>query len=182
MTDGSSDEWHPGAVPMSPLTGHLLVATPLIGDDTFRRTVVLLLAHGDDGALGVVLNRPSDTPAHEVLMGWAERAAAPGVVFVGGPVDTDTVMGLGTRGSIDLHAQPDDLPEPPGEIRLFAGQAGWGPGQLEDEIGQRAWWVFDTQPDDVLTHDPDTLWERVLRRQPGTTAWFANLPDDLRTG
>lgn len=167
---------------MSPLTGRLLVATPLIGDDTFRRTVVLVLAHGDDGALGVILNRPSGTPADEVLVGWAERTAAPGVVFVGGPVSTDTVLGLALSGSVDLHMGPDELVDPPGEIRLFAGQAGWSAGQLEDEIGQRAWWVFDSEPDDALTRDPDTLWERVLRRQSATTAWFANFPDDLRTG
>lgn len=169
-------------MPTSPLAGRLLVATPLIRDDTFRRTVVLVLAHGDEGTLGVILNRPSDMPAGEMASGWAERAAAPGVVFVGGPVATDTVLGLAARGSIDLAAHPGDLPDAPEEIRLFAGQAGWEAGQLEDEIGQQAWWVLDLAPDDALTRHPDTLWERVLRRQPGTLAWFANLPDDLRTG
>ena len=162
--------------------GRLLVATPLIGDEPFRRTVVKLLAHTADGAFGVVLNRPSDTPAHEVLGDWGARAAAPGVVFVGGPVDSDTVVGLAPDGSVDLHADPDELPDAPDEIRLYAGQAGWGPGQLEDEIGERAWWVVDIAPDDTLTHDPDTLWERVLRRQAGLVSWFANFPEDLRTG
>jgi len=169
-------------VSTSPLTGRLLVATPLIGDDTFRRTVVLVLAHGDEGALGVVLNRPSDTPVAEVPGDWAERAAAPGVVFVGGPVDTDTVVGLGDRGAVDLQAAPDDRAGPAPEVRLFAGQAGWGTGQLEDEVAERAWWVVDAEPGDVLTRDPGTLWERVLRRQPAPAAWFANLPEDLRTG
>lgn len=162
--------------------GRLLVATPLIGDDTFRRTVVLLLAHADEGALGVVLNRPTDTPAAEVVLGWGARAAAPGVVFVGGPVDRDSLIGLADGGSIDLHSGPDDLPDAPAEVRLFAGQAGWGPGQLEDEIGERAWWVVDGRPDDALTRDPDGLWSRVLRRQPPPTGWFATFPDDLRTG
>lgn len=164
------------------LAGRLLVATPLIGDDTFRRTIVLVLAHSDEGAVGVVLNRPTATPAHQLLVGWGDRAAAPGVVFVGGPVDADTVVGLAADGSIDLHASPGDLPDAPAEIRLFAGQAGWGGGQLEDEIGERAWWVTDAEPGDTLTRDPDGLWARVLRRQPGTTAWFANFPDDLRAG
>lgn len=164
------------------LAGRLLVATPLIGDDTFRRTVVLLLAHSEEGALGVVLNRPTDTPAVELLLGWGARAAAPGVVFEGGPVGTDGVIGLAVDGSVDLHRDPDDLPDAPGEVRLFAGQAGWGAGQLEDEIGERAWWVVDADPGDALTRHPHTLWERVLRRQPAPTAWFANFPDDLRTG
>ncbi len=162
--------------------GRLLVATPLIGDGTFHQTVVHLIAHSAEGAFGVVLNRPSDTPAAEVVGGWGARAAAPGVVFVGGPVDGDTVVGLGVGGSIDLHADPDDLPDAPAEVRLFAGQAGWGPGQLEDELGQRAWWVVDGAPDDLLTRDPAGLWDRVLRRQPGTTGWFANYPADIRSG
>ena len=162
--------------------GRLLVATPLIDEDTFRATVIHLLAHSEEGAFGVVLNRPSDTPAEEVLVGWGARAAAPGVVFVGGPVDTDTVVGLGEDGSVDLHRDPDDAPDAPTEVRLFAGQAGWGPGQLEAELGQRAWWVTDAEPGDLLTRDPAALWSRVLRRQPGLTAWFANYPDDLRTG
>lgn len=164
------------------LAGRLLVATPLIGDDTFRRTVVLLLAHSDEGAFGVILNRPTDQPAAELLVGWGHRAAAPGVVFVGGPVDSDSVVGLARAGAVDLHLDPDDVPDAPDEIRLYAGQSGWGPGQLEDEIGTRAWWLIDAEDDDTLTHDPDHLWERVLRRQPGSTAWFANHPEDLRTG
>lgn len=169
-------------MPSSPLTGRLLVATPLVGDDTFRRTVVLVLAHGDEGALGVILNRPSDTPAGGLVAGWADRAAAPGVVFVGGPVATDSMLALAAKGAVDLATRPGDLTDPPEEIRLFAGQAGWDAGQLEDEVGQRAWWVLDPDPEDALTRHPDTLWERVLRRQTGTISWFANLPDDLRTG
>ncbi len=167
----------------SSLAGRLLVATPLIGDDTFRRTVVLLLAHDPgDGAFGVILNRPTDTPAGELLVGWGERAAAPGVVFVGGPVDSDSVVGLAQGGAVDLHLDPDDLPDAPDEIRLYAGQSGWAPGQLEDEIASGAWWVVDVGADDALTRDPDGLWERVLRRQSGVVAWFANHPEDLRTG
>lgn len=166
----------------SSLAGRLLVATPLIGDGTFHRTVVLVLAHADEGALGVILNRPTDTPAGEVLGRWGTRAAAPGVVFVGGPVEGDSVLGLGVEGTVDLHDDPDELADAPAEIRLFAGQAGWAGGQLEDEIGERAWWVVDAEAGDLLTRDPSTLWERVLRRQPGLTAWFANFPDDLRTG
>ncbi len=166
----------------TPHAGRLLVATPLIGDGTFHTTVIHLLAHSPEGAFGVVLNRPSDTPATEVLGRWGARAAAPGVVFVGGPVDGDTVMGLGAEGSVDLHSDPDEAPDAPEEVRLFAGQAGWGPGQLEDELVERAWWAVDPEPGDLLTRDPAGLWERVLRRQPGVTRWFANYPDDIRAG
>lgn len=164
------------------LVGRLLVATPLIGDGTFDRSVVRILGHDEDGAVGVILNQPTGTPVAEVLDEWGTRAAAPGVVFVGGPVDGQTVIGLAEEGAVDLHASPHDLPEAPEEIRLYAGQAGWGPGQLESEIGQRAWWVVDAEPGDTLTRDPDHLWERVLRRQPAPTCWFANHPDDITTG
>jgi putative transcriptional regulator len=172
---------HAGAVEGT-LTGRLLVATPLIGDGTFDRSVVRVLGHDEDGAVGVILNRPTATPVTDVLDEWGGRVAAPGVVFVGGPVDGQTVIGLAEEGAIDLHLSPDDLFDPPGEIRLYAGQAGWGPGQLEEEIVQRAWWVADAEPGDTLTRDPDRLWEQVLRRQPTPTRWFANFPEDLRTG
>jgi putative transcriptional regulator len=170
--------------------GRLLVATPLIGDPNFERTVVLLVAHGHEGAFGVVVNRPTDTRVEEVADPWSPLAAAPGVVFVGGPVAREVVLGLGRPGTpgeasgplvagcatVDLHADPDE-----GrwwDVRLFAGSAGWAEGQLEDELDEGAWWVVDATPDDVLGHDPEGLWQRVLRRQRGEVAWFANHPSD----
>jgi putative transcriptional regulator len=171
----------------------LLVATPLIGDPNFERTVVLLLAHGGDGAFGVVVNRPSDTAVFEVAEEWATQVAAPGVVFVGGPVGSDAVVGIarcgpdpapsfgrlvGDLGTIDLHQPPEPGDQPWLGVRLFAGSAGWAPGQLEDELAEGAWWPVDPRPDDVLTADPSGLWARVLRRQHGQVAWFANHPLD----
>ncbi|MEO6989704.1 MAG: YqgE/AlgH family protein [Aquihabitans sp.] len=173
--------------------GRLLVATPLIGDPTFERTVVLLLAHGDGGAFGVVLNRPSDTGVCEVIDGWSEAVTAPSVVFIGGPVNPEEVIGLARRGgpdhnfaglvgelgTVDLHSPPEPGEQPWPGLRMYAGAAGWSAGQLEDEIAEGAWWPVDAAPDDILTGDPARLWERVLRRQRGTTGWFANYPKDL---
>jgi putative transcriptional regulator len=170
----------------------LLVATPIIADPSFERTVVLLLAHGSQGAFGVVLNRASDTPAAEVAPHWAQLAVGPGVVFVGGPVSQTSVLALGRSAqaaeacdAIVGDCAPVDLRRPPDEaevhwdgIRLFAGSAGWAPGQLEDELAEGAWWTVDAQADDVITTDPDRLWGRVLRRQGGEVAWFANHPED----
>lgn len=161
------------------LGGSLLVATPLIADGHFERTVVLLLAHGPEGAFGVVLNRPSDVPAGELVPAWGERTIEPGVMFLGGPVAPNAVIGLHRGGAVDLNTAPDDTVDPPSEVRLFAGSAGWGSGQLEMELAERAWWVVDAGPDDAFTGDPSGLWRRVLRRQPGPTAWFANYPEDL---
>ncbi|MGN6695680.1 MAG: YqgE/AlgH family protein [Aquihabitans sp.] len=173
--------------------GRLLVATPLIADPTFERTVVLLLAHGPDGAFGVVLNRPTDTPVAEVLPDWAHHAAAPGVVFLGGPVSRDSLVALGRSAAVGAHSETRifadcaavDLDVPPeeggfrwDEIRLFAGSAGWAPRQLEDELAEGAWWVVDAEAADVTSSDPDHQWSAVLRRQRGEVAWFANHPED----
>jgi len=170
------------------------VATPLIGDPHFERTVVLLLAHGPAGAFGVVLNRPSDVPVADVAPAWAASASAPGVVFVGGPVDPSSLVGLaldaepGAGGPFDVVAGPGrmvDLDHPPepadalqSGVRVFAGSAGWAPGQLEDELADGAWWPVDAAPDDLVVAEPQALWARVLRRQPGEVAWFANHPAD----
>lgn len=159
--------------------GRLLVATPLIEEETFVRAVILLLAHGDEGALGIVINRPSFTPAAELVPGWGERAVDPDVMFLGGPVGTNGVIGLHPGGgTIDLNVEPGDTDEPPIAVRLFAGSAGWGPGQLEGELADGAWWLIDAEVGDAFTGEPHRLWRDVLRRQTGTTAWFANHPLD----
>ena len=174
--------------------GRLLVATPLIGDPNFERSVIFLLAHDPDGAFGIVLNRPSDTPVHEVVDGWSESAAAPAVLFFGGPVTQESVIGVarhqerprrregavvvGDLATVDLHTPPEAGEHLWGGLRLFAGSAGWAPGQLEDEISEGSWWAVDGSATDVLTDDPSGLWARVLRRQRGQVAWFANHPHD----
>ena len=172
--------------------GRLLVATPLIGDPNFERTVILLLAHGDAGAFGVVLNRPSGTDVAEIIPEWADAAAEPKLMFIGGPVGANAVIGLGRLkpdqelsswqplidgiGTVDLNA-PDDAIACP-EVRLFAGSAGWASGQLEDELAEGAWWLVDVAVEDVFTVEPLALWAQVLRRQGGSLAWFANHPGD----
>lgn len=173
--------------------GRLLVATPLIADPNFERSVVLLLAHGPQGAFGVVLNRPTDTRVAEVAPEWAGTASAPAVVFLGGPVGRDSVLGLGRSawaeaegsdlvvgdcGPVDLARPPDGSSTAWLGVRLFAGSAGWAGGQLEDELREGAWWTVDAQADDALCEDPDGLWTAVLRRQGGEVAWFANHPQD----
>lgn len=174
--------------------GCLLVALPVLTDPNFDRTVVLVLAHdADDGALGVVLNRPTDTEVADPLPAWAPLAAEPGVVFLGGPVGSTAAIGLarglgrpgdgwapvaGHLGTVDLGLDPDQLSAPVDAVRVFSGYAGWGPGQLESEVDQGAWLVVDGAPDDVLCADPARLWRLVLRRQGGRIAWLANWPLD----
>lgn len=164
------------------LKGKLLVAAPGLLDPNFFRTVVLILEHTEEGAVGVVLNRPSDFELVAALPDWEERAAAPSVVFVGGPVAEGTAICLGRVGGsddiavVDASIDPDDLGAD--EVRFFSGYAGWGMGQLEEEVDEGAWLVLDADPDDALVDEPELLWSRVLERQGGFLAVLARYPDD----
>lgn len=166
--------------------GRLLVATPELEDPNFRRTVVLLLAHGEDGSLGVIVNRPGELGVVEVLPDLSEIVTEPATMFSGGPVQPDGVIGLGRAdgeaeslgelapgiGVVDLERDPQLLAAELRDLRLFAGHAGWSPAQLDSELDEGGWFVVDSQPDDAFCPDPDELWARVLRRQGGlfTTA------------
>ncbi|MGH9224421.1 MAG: YqgE/AlgH family protein [Acidimicrobiales bacterium] len=174
------------------MKGRLLVASPSLGDPNFDGTVVLLLEHGDEGAVGVVLNRPTGTDVADPLPGWHRLAADPPVVFVGGPVSPDAAVCLArswpdeaveayeplfdSLGTLDLSVDPDEVASAVQGIRVFIGYAGWGAGQLEGEIGAGAWFVVDARPDDALSSEPQELWQFVLRRQRGKLAMFANFP------
>ena len=179
------------------LRGKLLVAAPMLVDPNFNRTVVLLLEHNDDGAIGLVLNRPSDVVLNDALSSWAELAPAPAVVFVGGPVSAESAIGLAEARSSTVETETDgfaplleglgtvDLARPPdlvlpavARVRVFAGYAGWGPGQLEGEIDEGAWYVVDSDPDDALCAEPGGLWRTVLRRQGGDYALVSTFPPD----
>jgi putative transcriptional regulator len=179
------------------LTGRLLVATPALTDPNFDRAVVLLLDHDAEGTLGVVLNRPTPVEVGAVLESWADLAVEPAVVFQGGPVGLDSALALavvpgeqgedgvlgwrrvhGAIGLVDLEAPPELLAAELGALRVFAGYAGWAPGQLEDELLEGAWYVVDSEPGDVSAPDPERLWRAVLRRQRGELALVATYPDD----
>ena len=171
----------------SALRGRLLVATPRLREPTFLRTVILLLDHGENGAVGVVLNRPTTVDVGVVLPDWQPVVSDPPVLFEGGPVGLDGAMGVvtmepgaersvdvdrmtGRFGLVDLDARPEDVVPHVGGVRVFAGYAGWAQGQLEDELAERSWFVVDALPDDLLTPEPAGLWRRVLRRQGGDLA------------
>jgi putative transcriptional regulator len=180
---------------MESLVGHLLVATPSLRDPNFDRTVVLLVAHEEGGALGVVLNRATEVPVSEVLGAWGGMASEPSVVFEGGPVQPEAAICLarartgtgdtrgfsrveGTVGTVDLSADPDAMRDELLEVRVFAGYAGWSAGQLEEEITTGSWLTFKALPSDAFTERPDDLWAMVLRRQGGMYAAVALYPSD----
>jgi putative transcriptional regulator len=174
--------------------GKLLIAEPMLDDPNFDRTVVLMIEHTSEGALGVVLNRPTDLEVDEVLGEWSSLAASPPVLYMGGPVEQNGVLALGRRrtpeaddapgwtgvlgevGTIDLHLDPDDVAPGIDSVRFFAGYSGWGGGQLEAELAEGAWLVVPADPGDVFAPDPDTMWRAVLRRQGGKVAMLAHFP------
>jgi putative transcriptional regulator len=173
----------------TPYAGCLLVASPALADPNFAHSVVLLVEHHDDGSVGVVLNRPSEVTVPSLLAALGPLAANPPVVFAGGPVQRDGVLGLGRCpetstvsrpvfpgiGVVDLDADPDLLEAEVIEVRLFAGYAGWSPGQLDDELEAGGWFVVPASPEDVFTPAPEGLWADVLRRQGGV---FTTIPAD----
>ena len=178
----------------SALKGRLLVATPNLADPNFERTGVLILEHGEEGALGVVLIRPSELDLAEPLPEWARAAAHPPVVFIGGPVAPSAAVCLarvngagasegwepllGPVGTLDLDSDPDETIPRVEKIRVFAGYAGWGPGQVEGEIAAGGWFVVDADAADALSPAPEQLWSAVLRRQRGRLALFSAYPPD----
>ena len=122
-----------------------------------------MLAHGAEGALGVVLNRPTGTRADELVPGWGERVVAAGASCSSvARSGQNGVIGLHPGGTIDLNVPPEETLDPPATLRLFAGSAGWGAGQLEEELTEGAWWVLDAEPDDAFVSDPG----RPLDRRP----------------
>jgi putative transcriptional regulator len=177
------------------LRGRLLVATPLIADPNFERTVVLVLEHdAADGAIAVVVNRPSDLEVAEALEGWRAIVSEPRVIFFGGPVSQGSAIALaeapgvqaewfspviGPVGMVDLDTEPAVVGPSVTRARVFSGYAGWAAGQLEAEIDDGSWFVVDPSPDDALGTRRDELWHEVLRRQGGRVAWFSQYPDDV---
>jgi len=172
------------------------VAAPRLRDDNFHRTVVLVLEHGEEGAVGVVLNRPSETSLGEIASELGHLAAAPGFVHVGGPVAPGAAVCLGRSRpgnheaegvtalfgrvmSVDLDKGVGAFGEAVDAIRLFAGYAGWAAGQLEGELEQGGWFVVDRIDEDVFSPTPDRLWRTVLRRQSlRNLVMLASFPDD----
>jgi putative transcriptional regulator len=182
------------------LNGRLLAATPMLGDPNFRRAVILVVEDDpEEGTLGVVLNRPTEVPLDQVLDTWTPLVTGPPVVFRGGPVSPNSALALalargedepvGWRsldgspmmsriGLVDLGAPPELLAGGISSMRVFAGYAGWGAGQLRDEIDEGAWYVLSGEPADAFFAEPERLWPAVLRRQGGDLALVATYPDD----
>lgn len=178
--------------------GSLLVATPRLRDPNFRRAVVYIITTDDDGALGIVLNRPSQTAVATMLPPWGDAVARPQVIYRGGPVGGDSALAVGVAQAeadiadspqfqrvtgntvlVDLGSDPIDTADKLRGVRIYVGYAGWGAGQLEAEIAEEAWWVLPALPNDLLAGPRVDLWFAVLRRQPYPLALQAYHPGDV---
>jgi len=173
----------------------LLVSAPDLGDDNFDQTVVLVMEHDSDGALGLVLNRPTSTEVGEHLPDLTPLTVSPPVFFMGGPVSVGGLLALGRRrlcaetrnvASIDgplVMVDPEALVNGDVEgidaVRLYTGYSGWSAGQLDAELTSGAWHIVRALPDDVLCVEPEGLWRSVMRRQGGRLASQGLYPDDL---
>lgn len=175
----------------------LLASTDLI-EPTFVRSVVYIIEHNDAGSLGVVINRMSQTAVHNLLPQWTDLAASPRALYVGGPVKQDAALCLGVARPgaditgfpalrpvdgrvvlVDLDADPDDLTDVLEGVRIFAGYAGWGIGQLDGELEQDSWLLASALPRDVLAPPAVDVWSDILRRQPWPTPLLATHPIDV---
>jgi putative transcriptional regulator len=174
------------------LTGQLLVAGPTLLDPNFVRSVVLIAEHGPSGALGLVLNRPSEAVVGEAVPDLARGLDPDEVMWVGGPVKPDGVLVLaewtdpdpaaglvvGAVGLLGADAEIAALPDTATRARAYAGFAGWGPKQLDDEIERDDWILAPARADQVFTEAPETLWSEVLLAMGGRFALLARMPLD----
>jgi putative transcriptional regulator len=172
------------------LQGKLLVSSPALHDPNFRKTVVLVAHHDDEGAMGLVLSRPSDVAAVDAVPALEGLPGATDPVFVGGPVQPDAFMVLAEfidvedaaapimeqLGFMAAESEPEELSIR--RMRLFAGYSGWGTGQLEAELEESSWIVVDALTDDAFADDPEALWRTVLHRKGGPFEVMIDMPFD----
>ncbi len=173
------------------LRGKLLVASPALTDPNFARSVVLMTEHSPEGAMGIVLNRPADARARELLPGLGS-IANDDPLFIGGPVQPEAVVLLAEFskpeaaawivvadvGLASAEMDVDELAPAVRRGRFYAGYSGWGPGQLEAEMDEEAWIVEPPIPQELFPDDPDALWSGVLERKGGSYTLVSRMPDD----
>jgi len=174
------------------LAGQLLLASPSLLDPNFARTVVLIGVHSEEGAMGVVLNRPSTVTIGEAAPLLEEAVGDLEPVFVGGPVQPSSIVflaefldptpaGLLVLGRIGFpapEASIEELIQSTARRRVFAGYAGWGQGQLDAEVARGDWIAHTALPQDIFSDVPEVLWSSVLTRKGGSYALIARMPVD----
>lgn len=180
---------------IKPEKGRLLISEPFLPDPNFERTVVLLCEHNEEGSFGFVLNKPSILKVNEVMQ---DLEGVENLVFVGGPVQQDTLHFIHRNASLEnaveivekiywggafenLMAMLDSRQITAVDIRFFLGYSGWGPGQLDSELAQDSWIVCDYVTDQLLFDTgPDVMWRKALENMGGRFSMYSNYPVDPR--
>jgi putative transcriptional regulator len=171
------------------LAGQLLLAHPVLRDGNFRRTVILLSAHNEEGAMGVVLNRPLDKQLGEINAEFASSQLAGVPVYFGGPVDPDQLIivswqWLEHEGAFQMHfgIDPDQAAELVGTpglvLRAFVGYSGWSKGQLEEELLRDTWFVTNIEGDQLEKAEGIRLWQSILGGMTPELKLLADEPED----
>jgi len=170
-----------------------LIAGATLPDPNFSRAVVLICEHSDEGALGLVLNRPGEVTVGEAAFELIPLAGEDALINSGGPVQPDALLvlaefedptqdaGMQITGSVGIMGDRrtiEELVELTDRVRVFAGYAGWGPGQLDSELERDDWFVAPAGTDDIFDTDAELLWQRVLQRKGGHYALVARMPVD----
>lgn len=178
------------------LSGQFLVAGKHLRDPNFYRTVVLMVEHGHEGAMGLVVNRPTPVTLGEALSAHFEVRDGEASVYYGGPVEPAALFVAHNQGEAGESAvvpgvhvgssaeafervvtadapSPDDL-----RFRVFSGCAGWGPGQLEGELDRGDWFVVPATSERTFEADPYELWESMLREVGDRTLGTSRPPVD----
>ncbi len=177
---------------MESLRGKLLIAAPMLVDPNFARSVVLVAAHDEEGALGLILNRPLDVALADISPALDALGDAGSTLHRGGPVAPDSavvladfsdpslaaLMVFGTVGFPSADCDLDVLAAGVRRARVFAGHSGWGPGQLDEELAQEGWIVGQLAPDELWQADSTQLWSNALTRKGGSYALLARMPED----
>ncbi len=177
---------------MDSLKGQLLLASPALFDPNFRRTVVLVTEHNEEGAAGIVLNRLSETSVGEAVPDLAALVSDDDRVYIGGPVQQSAVLVLAEFDDPEAAAAlvVDDVGFVPGggdfgliaastrRVRVFAGYAGWGAGQLEAELEESSWIVSAAEGLDLFAAPETDLWGTILRAKGGVYRVVALMPED----
>ncbi len=179
---------------MESLRGCLLISSGGLYDPNFRHTVILIGEHNADGALGVVLNRALDITVEQALPPLSHLVPPSERLFQGGPVRPGSPVLLAELASPELAdilvfgpvgflvgKVSTDIQQSILRARVFAGYSGWGPGQLEAEMGVDSWIIERAQVDDVFTDAPDLLWSKVLERKGPEYRRLSRMPYDPST-
>jgi putative transcriptional regulator len=176
---------------MDSTRGQLLIASPGLVDPNFWRTVVLIVEHSDEGALGLVLNRPSETTVGEAVSELERLLDVDDPLYIGGPVQPSALIVLAefevaSDAALiafeDVGVLASGVQDDPGPSvrrgRAFVGHAGWGPGQLDSELERGDWILEPAEREDAFTTQPLELWPSVLTRKGGSYALVARMPPD----